>query len=492
MSYVLGLDLGTSSLKGLVIDKECNLVYEASYEYTFDSPKPSYSEQNPEDWVMALNSIMEEIKSKVTEFGNNLEAISISGQMHGLVLLDENNNVIRPAILWNDTRTSKQCEDIVKDFGDEILSITKNRPLEGFTLPKILWVQQNELELWNRVKHIMLPKDYVVWYLTGEHSTDFSDAAGTLLLDLKKCKWSNAIIEKYKIDRVYLPSIYNSEEFVGEVRDTLSLKWQLNNKVKVAAGGADNACAALGAGIVSSDIALVSIGTSGVFLSYEDSTHDKYKGMLHLFNHAISGGYYSMGVTLSAGHSLEWFRRTFAREKTFKELLKNIGVINVGSDGLLFAPYIVGERTPYADSKIRGSFIGIDTNHTLDHFVRAVVEGITFSLKDSQVLMEEVADKKFSKIISVGGGAKNKEWLQIQANIFACEILQLESEQGPGLGAAFLAMIVAGWYSSLEECVAQNVHYKDSIYPDAVVVREYDKIYKKYKRIYESTKRICD
>lgn len=491
MSYVLGLDLGTSSLKGLVIDKECNLVYEASYEYTFDSPKPSYSEQNPEDWVMALNSIMEEIKSKVTEFGNNLEAISISGQMHGLVLLDENNDVIRPAILWNDTRTSKQCEEIVKDFGYEILSITKNRPLEGFTLPKILWVQQNEPKLWEKVKHIMLPKDYVVWYLTGKYSTDFSDAAGTLLLDLKNCKWSKVIIEKYKIDKVYLPCIYKSEEFVGEVTEALSFKWQLKNKVKVAAGGADNACAALGAGIVSSDIALVSIGTSGVFLSFEDFVHDNYKGMLHIFNHAISGGYYSMGVTLSAGHSLEWFRRTFAREKSFKELLKNIGSINVGSDGLLFTPYIVGERTPYADSKIRGSFIGIDTNHTFDHFARAVIEGITFSLKDSQVLMEKVADKKFSKIISVGGGAKNKEWLKIQANIFGCEILQLESEQGPGFGAAFLAMIVAGWYSNLEECIAQNVHYKDSIYPNTVIVREYDKIYKKYKMIYESTKRIC-
>ena len=491
MSYVLGLDLGTSSLKGLLIDKNTNLVYEASYEYTFYSPKPSYSEQNPEEWILALNSIMEEIKSKVIDFGENLEAISISGQMHGLVMLDEYNNVIRPAILWNDTRTSKQCENILKDFGDKILSITKNRPLEGFTLPKILWVQENEPNLWEQVKHIMLPKDYVVWYLTEKYSTDFSDAAGTLMLDLKNCKWSEAIIEKYKIEKMYLPSIYKSEEFVGEVTDALSLKWQLKNIVKVAAGGADNACAALGAGIVSSEIALVSIGTSGVFLSYEDQPHDNYNGMLHLFNHAISGGYYSMGVTLSAGHSLEWFRRTFAKGKTFKELLENIDNINVGCDGLLFTPYIVGERTPYADSKIRGSFIGIDTNHNLDHFTRAVIEGITFSLKDSQVLMEKVANKKFSKIISVGGGAKNKEWLQMQADIFSCEILQLESEQGPGQGAAFLAMIVAGWYQSLEECVTKNVHYKDSILPNTLATIEYDKVYEKYRKIYKATKEIC-
>lgn len=491
MSYVLGLDLGTSSLKGLLIDKDCNLVYEASYEYTFDSPKPSYSEQNPDNWILALNSIIKEIKSKVIDLENNLQAISISGQMHGLVLLDENNNVIRPAILWNDTRTSKQCEDISKDFGDELLSITKNRPLEGFTLPKILWVQENEPDLWERVKHIMLPKDYVVWYLTGEYSTDFSDAAGTLLLDLKNSRWSKEIIEEYKINKEYLPSIHKSEEYVGIVTNDLSMKWHLKNKVKVAAGGADNACAALGAGIISSDIALVSIGTSGVFLSYEDYPHDNYHGLLHLFNHAISGGYYSMGVTLSAGHSLEWFRRTFAKGKTFKELLEKIGNINVGCDGLLFTPYIVGERTPYADSKIRGSFIGIDTNHTLDHFTRAVIEGITFSLKDSQILMEKIAGKKFTKIISVGGGAKNEEWLQIQADIFGCEILQLESEQGPGLGAAFLAMIVAGWYPSLEACVKQNVHYKDSILPNTLATREYDKVYENYKKIYKATKEIC-
>ena len=490
MGYVLGLDLGTSSLKGIIVDRDNRIIAQETSTYTFASPKTGYCEQEPSDWVNALNHVMRRLKEDIKDLDNQLEALSISGQMHGLVILDENNEVLRPAILWNDTRTTQQCRLLEGDLGEELLLITKNRPLEGFTLPKILWVQEHEPEIWKRVAHIMLPKDYLVWYLTGRYATDFSDAAGTLLLDLNSRDWSKKLLKLYQIDQGVLPKLFDSSDFVGIVKENLLKKWGLHTIVKVAAGGADNACAAIGAGIISKDISMVSIGTSGVVLSYEEKVHDNYKGMLHLFSHALKNGYYSMGVTLSAGYSLEWFRKTFRPDSNYDVLLKNVGKIKNGCEGLLFTPYIVGERTPYADSKIRGSFIGIDTNHTIDHFTRAVIEGITFSLKDSLVLMENISGKAIDKIVSVGGGAKSKEWLQIQADIFNSEILQLESEQGPGIGAAYLAMCVAGWYKELEDCILENVKYKDSYFPNENAVKEYEQIYQKYKKIYNATKAV--
>ena len=488
MGYVLGIDLGTSSLKGLLMNKSGEVVAFAGYDYPLLHPKKGYSEQNPEEWVKACENVFKSLSEKVGDFKAELEGIAISGQMHGLVTLDGEDKVVRPAILWNDTRTTKQCTEIMEGFGERLITITKNKALEGFTLPKILWMQEEERELWAKVAHIMLPKDYLIFRLTGEFTTDYSDAAGTLLLDVAAKKWSDEILAKYNIDEKILPKLYNSIDCVGKIKAEYLKDFGFEKEVKVMGGGADNACAAVGSGIVSNGIGMVSIGTSGVFLSYEDEAHSNYSGRLHLFNHGIPDAYYSMGVTLAAGHSLNWFKETFAPKESFEELLSDIDKIPAGSDGLLFAPYIVGERTPYADSKVRGSFTRIDTTHTRAHFARAVLEGITFSLRDSMELMSELTAKKFDKILSVGGGSKNKDWLQMQADIFDTEIITLTTEQGPGLGAAMMAAVGTGWFEDLKECAKTFVHYKSGISPVKENVLKYNEAYESYKKVYGATK----
>lgn len=491
MSYVLGLDLGTSSLKGLLVNKEGNVVATATAEYPLLHPQPGFSEQNPQEWLDACDMVMDSLSDTVSDFKQKLQGISFSGQMHSLVLLDENGKVLRPAILWNDVRNSDECDRINTEFGEEVLSITQNIAREGFTLPKILWVQKHEPDIWKQVDQILLPKDYLRYYLTGEYNMDYSDAAGTLMMNIADKVWSPEILSKYDIDINYLPSLVGSSSYVGDLSKDIQTKYNINHDVKVFAGGADNACAAVSTGILDNSTGMVSIGTSGVFLSYEQGVNSDYEGKLHVFNHASDDeSYYSMGVTLAAGHSLNWFKDTFLKDLSFEEALMNIGDIPPGANGLMFTPYIVGERTPYADSKIRGSFIGIDTSHTVDHFARSVIEGITFSLKDSQHLMQSTTGKQFSKIISTGGGAKNPDWLQIQADIFNADIVTLATDQGPGLGAAMLAAVGLDWFDSVAECGEVFIEYTEPIKPIKQNVDIYKRYYEEYRKIYISTKDI--
>ncbi|MEY8371612.1 xylulokinase [Aerococcaceae bacterium 50-4] len=490
MSYVLGIDLGTSSLKGSVFNELGTLIYSSSCGYPLIQSQKGYSEQNPLEWINALDKVMEELESKVLDFGKNLSGISFSGQMHSLVLLDRNNQVIRNSILWNDVRTTEQCKRIMNDFGDSVLTITKNIALEGFTLPKILWVQEKEPENWEKVDKIMLPKDFLGMYLTGKFYTDYSDAAGTLLLDEENREWSQKICEKFRIPTKSLPEIYESKDYIGYVKDDIATRYRINKSVRVFSGGADNACGAIGAGIFTSEASMVSIGTSGVFLGFEENAKNDYEGKLHYFNHALENKYYSMGVTLAAGNSLSWFKDTFAPNRNFASLLEQVDKIKPGSEGLMFTPYISGERTPYVDSEIRGSFIGIDSSHTIDHFLRALLEGITYSLKDSQEIFNNITKKQPKYIVSIGGGAKNREWLQIQADIFNSTILTLGNDQGPSLGAAIIAAVGLNWYTSFDEASKYFIRYKDKIEPIPKNVSLYEEGYKKYKRIYPATKYI--
>lgn len=489
MGYVLGLDLGTSSLKGLLVDKKGEIITTASESYPLIHPQSGFSEQDPNLWIKAANKVIAEISNTINDFTEKLEGISFSGQMHSLVLLDANDKILRNAILWNDVRTSKQSDQIMQNF-EELLEITKNRSLEGFTLPKILWIQEEEPEIWEQTRHILLPKDYLGLWMTGNHYMDYSDASGTLLLDLNRKEWSKVLLDKYDIPTEYMPTLIESSGFTGYLKENLKEKFGFSQKVKIFAGAADNASAAIGAGIIDENTGMASIGTSGVFLAPEESSYQNYKGKLHLFHHAVADSYYSMGVTLAAGHSLDWFKKTFAPGISFDDLLGDLDKISAGADGLLFTPYIVGERTPHIDSRIRGSFVGIDSQHTLAHFTKAVIEGITFSLKDSQLLMEEVANKKFKRIVSIGGGAKNKQWLQIQANIFDTEVTSLITEQGPGLGATMIAAVGLGWFDTMEDCAANFVSYGKSVYPESEEVKKYQAVYAIYQEIYEKTKSI--
>lgn len=489
MEYVVGIDLGTSSLKGIVTNRSGEVVACASESYSFFQKKTGWSEQNPDDWFLTLQKVLRRFVVEIADFSENLKGISFSGQMHSLVLLDEQKQVLRPAILWNDVRTSLECEQIKESCGDQLLEITKNQVVEGLTLPKILWVKKNEPEIWSKVRHILLPKDYLRYRLTGKINMDFSDAAGTLLLDFEQRSWSEEIAEIFGIPSIYFPPLVESTKCVGMLLLESLDDVRINQKVKVMAGAADNACAALSAGIFSSEKGLVSIGTSGVFLTCGKS-QKQTTGKLHWFDHAVSDSYYLMGVTLAAGYSLQWMKQTFAQEKSFSEALSEIEQISPGANGLLFTPYIIGERTPHSDGHIRGSFLGIDTKHTFPHFMRAVVEGITFSLKDIQLLLEEMLQQTFTQVISVGGGAKNKEWAQIQADVFDVDIFGLAVEEGPSMGAAMIAAVGVGWFDSLENCTEIFVSYHKVATPNTDNVRVYQKIYSIYQQVYGQTKEL--
>lgn len=488
MSYVLGLDLGTSGLKGILVNKEGHVVETSTANYPLFTPQRGYSEQDPEEWFKASKQVIKDIIQLVPDAATEIEGISFSGQMHSLVLLNEDGTPLRNAILWNDVRTTKQCEMITEVLGTDLIKITKNKALEGFTLPKILWVQENEPAIWEQTAQFLLPKDYLRYKFTGTYNMDYSDAAGTLLLDISKKEWSASILQKFEIDDSICPPLVYSEDCVGILNKNIAQELGIKNEVPVFAGGADNACGAIGAGIVRPEQAMASIGTSGVFLTYEEDGEKDYDGHLHFFNHVASNQYYSMGVTLAAGSSLNWYKDTFTPEQSFETLLDDINEISPGSDGLLFAPYISGERTPYTDSKIRGTFLGIDINHTRNHFSRAVLEGITYSLRDSQEIMRTYFNKSFKQIVSVGGGAKNKDWLQMQADIFNTPVVTLETEQGPGMGAAMIAAVGAGWFTDFKECSDVFVNYQSEVQPNLENVKKYEKSYAIYREIYPTIK----
>ncbi len=488
MKYVIGVDLGTSAVKLLLINSNGEVAQEVSKAYPLIQEKSGYSEQKPEDWV---EKTTEGLKDLIQQFDGNvedIEGISFSGQMHGLVLLDENNQVLRNSILWNDTRTTEQCQQIYDTVGKEqLLSITKNPALEGFTLPKILWVKQNEPEIFAKASVFMLPKDYLRYRLTGEIHSEYSDAAGTLLLNVAEKKWSTEICELFDIKPELCPPLVESHGFVGTITADVATQTGLSEATKVFAGGADNACGAIGSGILSEGRTLCSVGTSGVVLSYEKRNDLDFEGKVHYFNHGEENAFYTMGVTLAAGYSLSWFKDTFAKEEAFESFLKDVGQVPIGANGLVYTPYLAGERTPYADSVIRGSFIGMDAAHKREDFVRAVLEGITFSLNETIEIFRENG-KTIDTVVSIGGGAKNETWLQMQADIFNAKIVKLASEQGPGMGAAMLAAYGCGWFSSLQECAEKFVETTKSYIPVPENVEKYQKLFGVYKQVYQQTK----
>ena len=491
MNYILGIDLGTSSLKGVVFDEKGNFVDAKSSSYNVYNPEKGYSEQNPTLWIDAFEKVIDELNQSIS-LNNNLSAISFSGQMHSLVLVDKNGNPLRNAILWNDVRTSDECKYIMDDFSNEILDITNNIALEGFTLPKILWVKKNEPSIFDKTYKILLPKDYLRYYLTGNYHMDYSDAAGSLLLDLENHVWSEKVLNKFAISSKLLPPLVNSTDFVGNIKDELKKKYKFKKDVKVFAGAADNCASEIGSGIIGKDSSiLLSIGTSGVILYPENKVNRSYKGKLHFFNSINKNMFYSMGVTLAAGQSLSWFKNNFAENENFSDLTKDIQKIKAGSDGLLFTPYLNGERSPYIDGKIRASFIGLDIRHTKKHLVKAVLEGITFSLRDNFQIIKSSFDNDIENIISVGGGAKNKDWLQIQADIFNKNILTINIEEGPGLGAAMIASLGMGYFDNLKDCSNSFIKYTKPITPIKENVKIYEKLFKEYIKIYPQTKTIC-
>lgn len=490
MKYVIGIDLGTSAVKVLLMNEAGKVCNEISKEYPLIQEKSGYSEQNPREWVEKTTIALKELADQFDGDIRNIEGISFSGQMHGLVLLDKENNVLRNAILWNDTRTTAQCQQIYDFVGKEgLLQITKNVALEGFTLPKLLWVKEHEAEVLEKAAVFMLPKDYLRYKMTGEIHSEYSDAAGTLMLNVGEKKWSEELCEVFGIDPKLCPPLIASHECVGTITEEFAKQTGLAPTTKVFAGGADNACGAIGSGILSEGKTLCSIGTSGVVLSYEERNDRDFGGRVHYFNHGEEKAFYTMGVTLAAGYSLSWFKDTFGKEETFEEVLAGLEDVPLGGNGLLFTPYLVGERTPYADAAIRASFIGIQASHRRIDFARAVIEGITFSLNETIEIFRE-SGKRIDKVISIGGGAKNDTWLQIQADIFNATIVKLSSEQGPAVGAAMLAAYGCQWYGSLQQCAEVFTTEAKTFTPILENVKKYQEIFQLYKDVYVQTKEL--
>lgn len=485
--YAIGVDLGTSAVKVSAVDVNGKIIAQESYGYDLQQPRPGYSEQDPRDWLYATTIAIDRLILRDGLKAEEIKGVSFSGQMHGLVLLDKNGAVLRPAILWNDTRTTKQCQEIEDRFGDEFIKITGNRPLEGFTLPKLLWVKENEPEIWAKAKTFLLPKDYVRFVMTGKQAMDYSDATGTVLLNINEGQWSKKLCEAFDIPMSMCPPLIESIAEAGTVTESYSVFSGLETATRVFAGGGDNACGAVGAGILKPNTAMSSIGTSGVILKYEENVDADYHGALQYECHAIPGAYYSMGVTLAAGHSLNWFKKTFLAEEDFSEMVERAAQRPVGANGLLFTPYIVGERTPYADADIRGSFIGVDSMQNKYDFVRSVIEGITFSFRDILNIYDR-NHQQIDTVVAIGGGAKSEFWLQLQANIFNKKVITLTNEQGPGLGAAMLAAVGLGWYPSLAACAKKFVHFGKSYEPQPAEVEKYNDLYQIYQQVYGQAK----
>lgn len=491
MDCVLGLDLGTSSLKGVLYTFKGKVIYSNSVPYNIIQSKNGYCEQNPSDWIQAVNILFETMVNHIPST-THLKGIAVSGQMHSLVTLDNKKHIVRNAILWNDSRTTAQVEQINQEFGIELRNITKNRPLAGFTLPKILWMQQKEPDKWSRVAYIMLPKDFLNFYLTGNIYTDYSDAAGTLLLDEENKCWSKKILKKLSIRLDQLPEIKLSGTQIGNLRPVLSDQYNLKEEVKIFQGGADNACAALGSGITNLHTALSSIGTSGVYLTNDARAKNNTESTMHIFNHVIKNQYYKMGVTLSAASSLKWFQQTFYPDTSISKLLTGIEHAPIGSNGLIFTPYLSGERTPLFDANIRGAWVGLDSCQNRSSFIRSIIEGVTLSLKDSQQIVENETNSEIREVICVGGGARNATWLQIQADVFNHPVRRLASGEGPSLGAAILATYGLRVYDSLHECVQNFVKYTEGIVPIKTNVEQYKRLFEIYKHVYHQTKSLSD
>ncbi|WP_203662801.1 xylulokinase [Lacticaseibacillus sp. 53-4] len=486
MATVIGVDLGTSAVKVLLVDETGTTLATASEDYPLQQPKPGYSEQDPEDWIRGVKAAIIALGKKPEADLSQVAGLSFSGQMHGLVLLSSAMRPLRPAILWNDTRTTAEVNQINQTMGQRFIEITRNRALEGFTLPKLLWVQKHEPDNFAAAKMFLLPKDYVRYRMTGTVGMDYSDAAGTVMLDEEKRRWSPAILATFNIPASLCPPLIEATDCVGTLDPEFAAAVGLPKTVKVFGGGADNACGAVGAGVLHPEQLLLSIGTSGVVLTYEPDAKTTYNGKLHYFDHVVPGQHYSMGVTLAAGHSLNWFKKTFAPDEDFSTLVDSAAASQPGANGLLFTPYLVGERTPYADAKIRGSFIGIDSRQTRADFVRAVIEGITFSFRDVLAIYQD-SGRTFKSAITIGGGAQSPLWLQIQADILNLKIVSLANNQGPGIGAAMIAAVGLGWFASFEDCAKQFVKEAATYVPNPAQVARYNRYYKLYHDVYVAT-----
>ncbi len=494
--YVLGIDVGTGGTRAIVIDGHGRVVASATEEHQpFASPQIGWAEQHPGDWWRASCIAIRKVIASANLKAEEIVCIGFSGQMHGAVMLDEKGRVVRPALIWCDVRTEKQCHDLTVKIGQErLIQLTCNPALANFTLTKLLWARENEPENWKRVRAVMLPKDYVRLRLTGERATDMTDASGTLLLDVAHRRWSQEMLQAAEIDERLLPFLHESPAVCGKISSEGAAESGLSAGTPVVAGAGDQSAGATGMGIVAAGTVSATIGTSGVVFAATDRPALDPRGRVHTFCHAIPGRWHVMGVTQAAGLSLRWFRDTFATNssgvrESYEELAAEAAKIPAGSDGLLWTPYLMGERTPHLDSNARGALVGVTASHTRSHIVRAILEGVAFSLRDTLTLFRELS-VPVASIRLGGGGARSPLWRQIQADVYGHAVEIVEAEEGAAYGAALLAGVGAGFWPTVDAACAATVRVASRIDPQPAAVATLNASYAAYRRIYPATREI--
>src|SRR6266478_4701127 len=482
---VLGIDVGTGGTRAVLLDQAGRVLGAATAEHAeMASPQLGWAEQDPRDWWRAARVAIEECLTAAGATGAEVSAVGLSGQMHGLVLLDATGEVVRPALLWCDQRTEEECREITERVGAKrLIELVANPALTGYTLPKIWWVRKHEPEMWSRVRSIMLPKDYVRFKLTGARATDVADASGTLLFDVANRRWSVEMLKASDLNGDILPEVFESPEITGSVTRDGARARGLREGTPVVAGAGDQAAGAVGMGIVEPGNVSATIGTSGVVFAATSSPVVEPRGRIHTFCHAIPGRWHVMGVTQGAGLSLRWFRDQFGGGASYDSLMIEAAAAPAGSDGLLWAPYLMGERTPHLDPNARGALVGLTAQHTRGHVIRAILEGVAFSLRDTFTLFAEMG-VPVRNIRLGGGGARSPLWRQIQADVYGREVEVLEAEEGAAYGAAILAGVGAGVWSSVDAACNQVVKVAQRVAPRPAVVERMNISYAAYRRMY--------
>jgi xylulokinase len=468
MNAVVGLDVGTTGVKGLRLSAEGEVVGRAGEPYPLSVPRPGWSEQDPEDWWRAADAALGQLG------GREVAGVGLSGQMHGLVLLDADERVLRPAMLWNDQRTGAECAEIEEQLGlGRLVQLTGNRALPGFTAPKLLWVRRHEPEVYERIAHVLLPKDYVRLRLTGERISDVADASGTLLFEVARRRWSDELLAALEIPRDWLSPVVESSMLAGHTPDG----------VPVAAGAGDQAAGALGVGVDRPGPLSVVLGTSGVVFAALPGFAADPEGRVHAFCHAVPEAWHAMGVMLSAAGSLQWLRDTIAPGEPFEALVTDAERWPPGAEGLFFLPYLAGERTPHVDTAARGAFVGLSLRHDRGALVRAVLEGVAFGLRDSLELLRPLGVEPEAARVS-GGGARSDLWLRIVASVLGVPLERTAAEEGAAYGAALLGGVAGGMFSDVHEAVSATVGVTRSIDPDPGWMETYAEAYRRFRSLY--------
>lgn len=491
MEYILGIDLGTSGVKAALFDLNGVPVASESEDYPLLRPRDNWAEQEPDVWWNATVRAV----SRLTSCGRDIAAVGLSGQMHGLVMLDGNGTVIRPAILWCDGRTGAQCSELTRRIGRErLIDLSGNPALAGFTAGKLMWVADNEPESLSRCRKVLLPKDYIRYKLTGEISTDAGDASGTNLLDIRTRRWNDELTEAAGVDAALLPPVMESCELAGRITPEAAAVTGLRAGIPVACGSGDNACAAVGSGVVSEGSAFTTLGTSGVVYAHSDSPYTDPLGRVHTFCSAVPGGWAIMSCTLAAGQSLKWFKVNFCDAETAQAREKGVNVysildaiasgVNPGAGGLLFLPYISGERSPVLDERCRGVFFGLSAVHTKADMLRAVMEGVAFSQRHCLEILRSLGTAA-SEMFVCGGGA-SRLWRQMLTDNFG--VTTTLTESGAALGAALTGAVAAGIYSGLRDACGMCVRKGESLEPDPATAKVYDRLFEIYKSLYPAMK----